>query len=122
MNGCPEYLYLKHVAAHLTCPRKERNRLLQQAKQEINAYCTQLPHVDLRELKLKFGQPIDFADALMTHFTYLRRLQFVRRKIRQLLTAALALLCVCGILLFQINRISNADSGCLAVSYIQSSE
>ena len=41
MNRYPERIYLRRVARHLTCPRRERNRLLEQARLEIGAFCAE---------------------------------------------------------------------------------
>lgn len=62
MNRYPERIYLRRVARHLTCPRRERNRLLEQARLEIGAFCAQEGPADLRRLQQAFGQPTVFAD------------------------------------------------------------
>ena len=111
MNRYPERIYLRRVARHLTCPRRERNRLLEQARLEIGAFCAQEGPADLRRLQQAFGQPTVFADTLMSEFSCLQRLRFVRRKRRQLLAAALVLLMLSGLILKETVFIYHDNSG-----------
>ena len=111
MNRYPERIYLRRVARHLTCPRRERNRLLEQARLEIGAFCAQEGPADLRRLQQAFGQPTVFADTLMSEFSCLQRLRFVRRKRRQLLGAALVLLLLSGLILKETVFIYHDNSG-----------
>ena len=110
MNRYPERIYLRRVARHLTCPRRERNRLLEQARLEIGAFCAQEGPADLRRLQQAFGQPTVFADTLMSEFSCLQRLRFVRRKRRQL-AAALVLLLLSGLILKETVFIYHDNSG-----------
>lgn len=111
MNRYPERIYLRRVARHLTCPRRERNRLLEQARLEIGAFCAQEGPADLRRLQQAFGQPTVFADTLMSEFSCLQRLRFVRRKRRQLRAAALVLLLLSGLILKETVFIYHDNSG-----------
>ena len=111
MNRYPERIYLRRVARHLTCPRRERNRLLEQARLEIGAFCAQEGPADLRRLQQAFGQPTVFADTLMSEFSCLQRLRFVRRKRRQLLAAAQVLLLLSGLILKETVFIYHDNSG-----------
>ena len=107
----PERIYLRRVARHLTCPRRERSRLLEQARLEIGAFCAQEGPADLRRLQQAFGQPTVFADTLMSEFSCLQRLRFVRRKRRQRLAAALVLLLLSGLILKETVFIYHDNSG-----------
>ena len=111
MNRYPERIYLRRVARHLTCPRRERNRLLEQARLEIGAFCAQEGPADLRRLQQAFGQPTVFADTQMSEFSCLQRLRFVRRKRRQLRAAALVLLLLSGLILKETVFIYHDNSG-----------
>ena len=111
MNRYPERIYLRRVARHLTCPRRDRNRLLEQARLEIGALCAEEGPADLRRLQQAFGQPTVFADTLMSEFSCLQRLRFVRRKRRQLLAAALVLLLLSGLILKETVFIYHDNSG-----------
>ena len=119
MNRYPERIYLRRVARHLTCPRRERNRLLEQARLEIGAFCAQEGPADLRRLQQAFGQPTVFADTLMSEFSCLQRLRFVRRKRRQLLAAALVLLLLSGLILKETVFIYHDNSGYDVVTVAQ---
>ena len=111
MNRYPERIYLRRVARHLTCPRRERSRLLEQARLEIGAFCAQEGPADLRRLQQAFGQPTVFADTLMSEFSCLQRLRCVRRKRRQLRAAALVLLLLSGLILKETVFIYHDNSG-----------
>lgn len=122
MNRHSDRIYLRRVARHLICPRKQRKLLLEQARQEVSAFCAQEERTDLHSLTHKFGQPSVFADALMTDFSYLQRLRFARRKTRQLTAAVLALALVCGAALVETVHIYRCNSGYQVVTVVEVEE
>lgn len=111
MNRRSDRTYLRRVAKHLICPRRQRKLLLEQARLEVASFCAQDGQADLRSLTHKFGQPSAFADTLMTDFSYLQRLRFARRKTRQLLAAALILVLLSGAALVETVHIYQVYSG-----------